>query len=268
MSSILDGMAGGVAGAEGLARLAAAAVRTRAATLAGERALPVAAALTALCPDGLRRGSTVAVAGGAGSTSLALVLLAGPSAAGSWVAVAGVPTLGLAAAAGFGVVLGRLVVVSQPPPPSCATVLSTLVDAFDIVLARPPQRVRAADARRLVARARERGSVLLVASGDDRWPEPVDLRLTAVATTWEGLGDGHGHLRARRVTVQVSGRRAAARTRRVELWLPAPGGGVAPVESTGTTDATTADRTTADWTTADAATADRFGPRLPHRRAM
>lgn len=246
-----------MAGADGLAALARVAVRTRPLTLTGERVLPVVAALAAVCPDGLRRGSTVAVGGGAGSTSLALAMLAGPSAAGSWAAVAGLPTLGLAAAAGFGVALDRLVMVAQPPPASWATVVATLVDAFDIVLARPARRLRVTDARRLVARARERGSVLLVASGDDRWPEPADLRLAAVATAWEGLGDGHGHLRARRVTVEVGGRRAAGRTRRVELWLPAPGGGVAPVESA-----------TADATTADAAAADRFGPRLPHRRAM
>lgn len=217
-----------MAGAEGRARVAEVAARTGVVALTGEHVLALLPALEPLAPEGLRRGSTVSVGGGPGSTSLALALLAGPSSAGSWAAVMGLPTLGLAAAAGFGVALERLVMVAQPPPPSWATVLATLVDAFDVVLARPLRRVGAGDARRLVARVRERGSVLVVA-GEAGWPEAPDLCLRTVAADWEGLGDGHGHLRARRVTVEASGRRAAARTWRVELWLPAPGGAVEAV---------------------------------------
>ncbi|MGH9177562.1 MAG: hypothetical protein ACRD0N_03275, partial [Acidimicrobiales bacterium] len=70
--------------------------RVQPVALAGERLLPVHPALAGLLPGGgLRRGSTVAVAG---STSLALALVAGPSGAGSWCAAVGVPSLGLVAA--------------------------------------------------------------------------------------------------------------------------------------------------------------------------
>lgn len=217
---------------EQLERLSAAADRARPTALARERVLPVAEPLQPLVPGGLARGTSVQVSGGengVGSTSLALALLAGPSAAGSWVAAVGVPTLGLAAAAGFGIDLGRLVLVAPPPAREWGTVVATLLDAFDVVLARPPLdgRVGAGDARRLAARARERGSVLVRLAGEQRWPEAAELSLAVTATTWEGLGRGHGHLRARRATVVSSGRRGHARPRRVELWLPGPGGALA-----------------------------------------
>jgi len=85
--------------------------------------------------------------------------------------------------------------------------------------------VRGADARRLAARGRERGAVLVVAGTG--WTEAVDVRLTVVGSTWEGIGRGHGRLLARRVEVASTGRGAAARERRRVLWLPANDGGVA-----------------------------------------
>src|SRR6266511_2718970 len=61
--------------------------RVRPVTLAGEQLLPVPRALEPLLPDrGLRRGGTVAVDG---SLALALALVAGASAAGSWVVAQG-----------------------------------------------------------------------------------------------------------------------------------------------------------------------------------
>lgn len=199
-------------------------------TLARERTLPVLDALAPLVPGGaLRRGSTVAVGATAGgATSLALALAAGPSAAGSWTAAVGVPTLGLAAAAELGVALSRLLMVAGPGPAEAGTVVATLVDAVDVVLVGDGCRLRPADERRLVARVRERGAVLMWVSA--RRPPAAgagaDLRLDIVAARWEGVGDGHGHLRRRRVTVEAGGRREAARPRRVDLWLPAAAGGV------------------------------------------
>jgi hypothetical protein len=216
---------------EQLEELERLAVRSAPTTLAGERLLPVAEPLLPLLPGGLVRGSSVQVAGaadGLGSTSLALAVLAGPSGAGSWAAAVGVPTLGLAAAAGFGVDLGRLVLVAPPAAADWATVVATLLDAFEVVVARPSaRRVGAADARRLAARARERGSVLLRLGPPSSWPEAADVTLTVTATRWEGLGQGHGHLRARRAVVEAGGRRAFDRPRRAELWLPGPGGALA-----------------------------------------
>ncbi len=191
-------------------------------SLAGGRMLPVLPALGGLLPGGgLRRGSTVAVAG---STSLALALLAGPSAAGSWCAVVGVPSLGLVAAAEVGVAIGRLALVAAPGR-DWAVVVAALLDALDVVVVRVPDRaVRAADARRLAARARERGAVLVPLG---RW-EGADVRLSVATSSWVGLDGGAGHLQARLVEVVAEGRGAAARPRRARLWLPAADGAVAP----------------------------------------
>ena len=82
------------------------------ASLAAEHLLPVAPALAPLLPGhGLRRGTTVAVDR---SAALALALVAGPSAAGAWLAAVGLPDLGVVAAAETGVVLDRLVLVPAP----------------------------------------------------------------------------------------------------------------------------------------------------------
>jgi len=213
--------------AESLARLHEVAARARPVALAREQILPVLEPLQPLFPDGLRRGSTVGVRR---STSLALALVAGPSSEGSWLAAVGMSSLGLAAASELGVDLEHLVVVADPPSASWGTVVATLVDAFDVVLVRPRYRVKVADARRLTARARERGSVLVVLGDGSTWPDAPDVELSVVSGKWHGIGDGHGHLSVRQVVVEADGRRAAARTRRVSLWLPAASGGVAAVD--------------------------------------
>jgi hypothetical protein len=207
--------------------------RVRPVTLAGEQTLPVLEALVGLLPGGaLRRGSTVSVEGEA-ATTLALSLAAGPSGAGSWVAAVGLPSLGLAAAAEVGLVLERVVLVEQPPRSAWGSVIAALVGAFDVVLLGAPHRVVGSDARRLIARSRERGSVLVILErtvpGGTSRPGglEVDLRLRSGAVRWEGLGWGHGRLRARRVTVEVSGRRSANRPRQVTLWLPGSDGEIA-----------------------------------------
>jgi hypothetical protein len=203
------------------------AARARPLTLARDRTLPVLPALAPLLREaGLRRGSTVAVAG---SVTLALALLAGPSAAGSWGAVVGLPTLGAEAAAGLGVALERLALVPAPGTERWPVVVAALLDELDLVLVAPPPRTGARLARGLAARARERDGVLVVL-GCGPGAEPVDLQLTVVGGRWTGLGRGHGSLLARQVDVVAHGRRAAARERRARLWLPAPGGGVERVE--------------------------------------
>jgi hypothetical protein len=202
--------------------------RTRPLTLARDRCLPVLPALTSLLPEaGLRRGSTIAVTG---SVTLALALLAGPSAAGSWGAVVGLPSLGAEAAAELGVALERLALVPEPGFERWPVVVAALLEDLDIVLAVPPPRVRAAHARRLTARARERDGVLVVLGSRGLGAEPVDLQLAVTGSRWTGLGRGHGRLTARQVEVVARGRRAAARERRARLWLPGPGGGVTRVD--------------------------------------
>jgi hypothetical protein len=179
-------------------------------TLADERLLPVVPALRPLLPGrGLRRGTTVTVSR---SAALALALVAGASAAGSWVAAVGLPDLGIVAAAETGIALERLALVPAPGSRAWPAVLP------------------AAQARRLAARARERGAVLVPLGA---WPEPADLRLVVTASAWSGLGQGHGSLQARRVEVLVAGRGAASRERRALLWLPSPDGAIAPVAAPG-----------------------------------
>jgi hypothetical protein len=191
--------------------------------LADERLLPVVPALQPLLPgQGLRRGSTVAVGR---SAALALALVAGASAAGSWVAAVGLPDLGIVAAAETGIALERLALVPTPGARAWPTVVAAFLDAVDVVLVRPPARLPAAQARRLAARARERGAVLVPLGA---WSEPADLRLAVTASSWHGLGQGHGSLRARQVEVLVAGRGAASRERRVLLWLPSPSGAITP----------------------------------------
>ncbi|BCJ77844.1 hypothetical protein CS0771_73880 [Catellatospora sp. IY07-71] len=190
-----------------------------------DRLLPVLPELRELLPGhGLRRGSTVAVApsggpGCGGATSLLLALLSAASSAGSWCAVVGLPTLGLAAAAEFGIVLDRLALVPHPGP-QWTTVTGALLDGFDVVVAAPTGPVAASVRRQLAARARQRGSVL-VPFGD--W-DGADVVLSPVAGAWLGLGRGHGRLRCRELSVTARGKGAAARPRRVTMWLPAPSG--------------------------------------------
>jgi hypothetical protein len=189
-------------------------------------------------------GST-AGSGSTGATAVALALAASASQAGSWVALVGLPALGLVAAAELGMALERLVVIEPPPAEHWGTVVGALVGAFDIVLLGAPGRVRPAEVRRLIARSRERGSVLVRLDGSaaaaaagvgvgegGRAVETTfaaDLRVAVGTVGWEGLGVGHGLLRRRRVAVEVTGRRAAVRLRRAELWLPDDEGRVRPV---------------------------------------
>jgi hypothetical protein len=193
----------------------------RSAVLADERLLPVVPALAPLLPNqGLRRGATVTVGR---SAALALALVAGASAAGSWVAAVGLPDLGILAAAETGIALERLALVPAPGPRPWPTVVAALLDAIDVVLVRSPPGLPPTQARRLAARARERGAVLIPLGP---WPEPADLRLAVTASDWHGLGQGHGTLRARRVEVAATGRGPASRERRALLWLPGSDGAI------------------------------------------
>jgi len=174
--------------------------------------LPVMSELAPLFPyGGLVRGSVV----GLESTALALALLAPVSASGSWCAIAGLPTLGLAAVAGSGIDLARLVLVPEPGG-QWAAVLAALLDGFDVILLRPPARAAAGQARQLEARARERRSTVLVLG---QWPHRVDLQLRIERSDWIGLDQGYGRITGRHCTIVAQGRGAAIREQRVRAWL-------------------------------------------------
>ncbi len=187
--------------------------------LARSQQLPVVPALEGFLQDGaLQRGTVVGIGGPAGATSLALAMAAGASQAGSWTGAIGFPALGLVAAAELGIDLARFALVPAPGS-QWATVTAALLDALDVVVVHPPGRVRSSDARRLAARARERGAVLVVHGDQRTWPETPPVRLTAVSSEWDGIGSGYGHLRQRRFEVVVTGRGSASRERRATAEL-------------------------------------------------
>jgi hypothetical protein len=105
--------------------------------------------------------------------------------------------------------------IGEPPVQRWATVAAALVESFDLVVIDPTHQVSAADARRLAARARERGAVVVHLCVEDgrrryRWPTQPDHTVEASSVRWSGLGDGHGHLRECRITVSAGARRGGA----------------------------------------------------------
>jgi hypothetical protein len=204
------------------------------------RLLPVVAPLADVLPaGGLRRGSTVAVTGGAGATSLLMALLARASASGAWAGVVGRPELGVVAAAEAGVALERLALVPYPGADLVA-VTAALLDGLDLVaLAVPGQGMRADDRQRLAARARQRGAVLLPLGP---WPG-ADVEMSCTQVWWRGVGGtaegGVGRLCERSVCVRLGGKGVAPSGRDARLLLPGPegrpevGGGAAAAPPSG-----------------------------------
>lgn len=186
---------------------------TLTAVAASERTLPVHESLTGLLST-IQRGSTVACNGRAG-VSLALALAAAPSQQGAWVGVAGLPELGMCAAADMGVALERLVMVTGDP--SWVDVLAAMIDGFDVILVgQRVGRLAAGAVRRLQARVQSRGVVMLTVGVPALG---ADLQLTADHDQWVGLGEGHGVATGRKVDVELAGRRVP-RQERTTMWLP------------------------------------------------
>jgi hypothetical protein len=191
-----------------------------------ERCLPVGEAFAGLLPDaGLVRGRSVACSGPA-AWSLAIALVAEAARAGSWVAAVGTPELGIEAADGLGVPLGRLVVIDVDGGPAVwAERVAAAADGFEIILTTPP-----IGAERVARRVRQRvqsNAVVLVAVAVDRAGSSLacDVDLASSEVRWHGIGHGYGHLMARRVVVAVGGRRSP-RARHAEIWLPGHDGTV------------------------------------------
>lgn len=204
--------------------LADTAQRAAPVSAAHERVLEVPGPLGALVPGaGLRRGSVVAIDGapGAGATSVALALVAAATGVGEWAAAVDLDgTLGALAALEAGVVLDRFAVVrptggGSVPADRWATAVAALLDGVSLVVAEVPRSVRAADARRLAARAREREVVLVPLARGTPWPVEAALRMRASGGAWPGLAAGSGVLADRTVRVEVEGRGVAGRVRRV-----------------------------------------------------
>ena len=197
-------------------------------TFARERVLPVDPALEPLFPEaGLMRGSVIGCQGPT-AMSAALALVAGPSAAGSWLAILGVPSLGLRAASEVGIALERMVMVADQArdlgEEPWANVISALIDGFDVIVLRAD--VRGGIARRLQSRLQNRGAVLVLVG--DPGPFSCDVVISCRQGEWEGLGHGSGRLVRRRLTLSASGRRLPGE-RRIDVWLPGANGRIEPV---------------------------------------
>lgn len=174
-------------------------IRAMQATSLGTRTLPTHPVLAPLLPGGaLKAGAAYAVPG---SLALAMLLLAGPGAAGAWCGVVGVPDFGIEAAAGLGIDLDRLVLIPDPGEHWLA-VTAQIADVLPLVLVRPPGPTTPGETARLASRLRQRGATL-VALGD--WPQ-AEATLEVEASTWTGLGTGAGYLAGREALVAVTAR--------------------------------------------------------------
>ncbi len=194
--------------------------------------LPTLPALRSLVQ--LRTGASYAV----DSPLLAMALMAGPSSAGSWCGVVGVPDFGIEAAAALGVDPDRTILVPEPGD-EWLNVAAAMIDVLTVVVVQPPGAdvpgrraggsaggsagggagggagvVGPHQAARLGSRLRQREAAL-IALGD--WPR-CDARLRIRQTRWSGIGQGHGHLSGRRV--RVTSGRVGSPTAEAELWLP------------------------------------------------
>jgi len=179
-----------------------------------DRDIPTHPAIAGLLPGGaLKQGAAYSVDS---SITLLMVLLAGPSAAGSWCGVVGIPEFGIEAAARYGIDLDRLVLVPEPGDQWLA-VTAAVADVMSVVVTRPPKRATDATVSRLSARLRQRGVTLIVLGP---WPQ-TEAMLSLSDAQWSGIGDGHGYLEARQATVTVTSR-VGGRPRSADLWLPDP----------------------------------------------
>ena len=193
--------------------------------------LPLEPAFSALLPDeGLQTGTAYTVSP---SPSLVLSLLAAASRKGHWCAVVGMPTLGVEAAAAFGIELPRLILVPDPGDRWLA-VTSALAEVVPLIAVQPGGRARDADVSRLSARLRDRGSTLLVAESAESgvWPQSEGtIRLHD--QQWLGIGEGWGLIEGSTATVTAQTRHTP-QPMSVRVRLPGTHGAVEelPIEKT------------------------------------
>lgn len=208
------------------ADLAALKQRMSPVSLRSECYLAVPEPLRMLFPTGgLAPGSSVGVDGD-GGWSVAFSLASTALRPDGWIAIVGLEELGLLAANEYGIPLDRILLIETPPAPQWASVVAWLIEAVDIVCIEPTQRVKGVEARRLSGRAREQQTLLFHMDGGRSWPQALDVSLTASTHRWEGIGQGHGRLQRRLVSVAATGRRSMARYQQAHVWLPGANGAI------------------------------------------
>ncbi|MBO3731985.1 hypothetical protein [Glycomyces niveus] len=149
--------------------------------------LPVTPDISALLPHGGLATVTAIMASRRGATSLLWRLLAGPTRAGAWCALVGMPRVYPLAATAAGVDLGRVALVD--PGPLVVEAAGTLAEGVAAVVV-PSEGLTPTQVRRLAARARKSGTAII-------WWEtrPVvgaDARLEVARARWKGLRPNAG----------------------------------------------------------------------------
>jgi len=156
-----------------------------------------------LVPGGrIAPGSVISVAG---SRMLQYHLLATASQAGGWVAVVGQADLGVVALEQAGLELSRVALIPNPGG-DAGIVCAALLDAMWVVIGSDVS-LRDSERRRLAARARERGTVIITS---EPWPG-AHLTFRVTARNWVGVNQGEGWLKGCHLTVERIGRGSAAR---------------------------------------------------------
>lgn len=176
---------------------------------------------------GLQRGWATSVVGSSAGRVFAWALLGEVTRSGGWIAMVDVPGISLTAANEVGLSIERVLVISGTEPQSWAPTIGALVGAVDVIVYGSPQhRIQPSTFRKLVSRCRERGTVLM-ALADEYGPRPaatppveVDVSFNVRPAGWSGLGEGHGRLISRAVSVVVSGRRVPGQPRKATFMVP------------------------------------------------
>ncbi len=146
--------------------------------------------LELLLPAGLPAGAACTITG---STSLLLMALAASQTTERWVAFVGMPAVGMLAVDEAGIDLRRVAHIPDVAGNGTA-VVAALLDGVDHVVVGPACPLAPADRRRLLARARERGTTLVATSS---W-EGAALALEVQRTVWAGAERGDYWLREAR----------------------------------------------------------------------
>jgi membrane protein implicated in regulation of membrane protease activity len=162
--------------------------------------LPVLPGLERLFPEkGLKPGAVYSLSP---HTSIVWALISQATQRGHWAASVGSDHLGFHAAIEYGVVTDRLIVLPRLGS-NWWSAVSALVDVVSLVVVRPGTPFPSPAARdTLLARARERGCVLLVTG---HWPH-AHGHISVENTQWTGLGQGNGVLVSHELTLQYTPR--------------------------------------------------------------
>jgi len=205
--------------------------RVKPVVLARENVLSISGPLAAVVPDGsLRRGSTLTIAG-SGATSVALELVSGASRAGSWTALVGLHDVAPVAVLEAGLNPERVAFINPGQSARHADVIAALVGAVDLIMVDARLSLRQQEIRRLGARLRECGSVMVVVmpgtdpltlrcTGEIGSAWTADVALMVEAASWQGPDRGHGHVQSRRISIETLGRGRAAGGRRHVFEFP------------------------------------------------